>query len=357
MASQDRRSARDLIAEIGEDAPRFRFFQAIRLLALSMPKQDDAPVPPALRFRTPLSLAFPASEIVDAQAATERGATDAGGEPSRLDDAAGPPVLKLTVGFMGLTGPSGALPVAYTEDLIARRNFHRDTAAHDFLDIFTHRAVSLFYQSWRKHRFHVGYEAGDRDRFTRNVLDLVGAGLKSAQSRPQRKAGIPGMFLSHFAGLLSRRPVSAVSIAALLRGFFRVDVAVEQFVGQWVHVPEAEQTRLGLGSCALGESAFAGERLWDRQNKIGIRFGPLDSRQFEDFLPGRPGAVAVAELLQFCVGHTLACDLILTLRKECIPQPRLGEGNPDQLRLGYNAWLHQRAPQAHQDDACFSLLS
>ena len=61
MASTDRRSDRDLIAEIGEQAPCFRFFQAVRLLALTSRERS---VPRALRFGSPLSLGFPASEIV-----------------------------------------------------------------------------------------------------------------------------------------------------------------------------------------------------------------------------------------------------------------------------------------------------
>lgn len=343
MASTDRRSTRDLIAEIGKDGPRFRFFQAVRLLALAERHKDASGMPARLRFDTPLSLSFPASEILDAQPC----AVAADGDETNAI------ALRLTVGFMGLTGPSAALPTAYTELLIERRNFHRDTAAHRFLDIFSHRAVSLFYQAWRKHRAHLAYEAGDRDSFTRNTLDLVGIGLKSLQARLQREGGIPDMLLSHFAGLLSQRPVSAVSLAALIRGYFKVDAVIEQFVGQWIAVPDAEQTCLGKQSCVLGEDAFTGARTWDRQNKMQIRLGPMDEARFADFLPGQPGAAAIAELVQFCVGQTLACDIRLVLRKDRVPSACIG----GQLKLGNNTWLNARAPQTHPDDACFTLLN
>ena len=350
MACQDRRSTRDLIAEISTDAPRFGFFQAVRLLALSAPETDAPSKPSSLRFGAPLSLGFPASEILNARTRLP------GGVNEEVDDTKRRAALRLEVGFMGMTGPSGALPVAYTETLIERRNFHRDTAAHGFLDMFTHRAVSLFYGAWRKHRFHVAYEAGDREGFTRNVLDLVGAGLKSMQPAMQQKNGVPDMLLSHFAGLLSQRPVSAANLAAVLRGYLGVEVRVEQFVGQWVIVPDDEQSRLGTGNCALGETAFAGERLWDRQNKISVRIGPVDSERFADFLPGLPGATAVARLVQFCVGQTLACDVSLVLRKDCVPSPILAESDGAHLRLGYNTWLHRDVPQAHQENAGFSIL-
>lgn len=344
MACPDRRSARDLIAELQEDGSRFRFFQAIRLLALSSEEQD---LPPEVRFRTPVSLAFPASEILDAQAIRPQ---ETGGERSST-------ALELTVGFMGMTGPSGALPSAYTEALIERRNFHRDTAAHSFLDTFTHRSISLFYQAWRKPRFHIRYEAGDRGGFTRNVLDLMGVGLSSMQPALQSRSGAPGMLLSHFAGLLAQRPVSATNLAALLRGYFCVQVTVEQFVGQWVDLPDSEQSRLGSENCALGETASIGQRLWDRQNKINLRIGPLNADQFADLLPGQPGAQALAGLVEFCVGQTLACDATLILSKECVPPAVLTDAGSGQLRLGHNTWLHRDLPEEHQDNTCFSILS
>lgn len=346
MASTDRRINRDLIAEIRAQAPRFGFFQAVRLLALSARGSEGAA---GIRFESPLSLGFPPSEILGAR-------TTEAAMASEVEQARERPALHLCVGFMGLTGPSGTLPVAYTETLIERRNFHRDTAAHSFLDMFTHRSVSLFYQAWRKYRFHIAYEAGDSDGFTRNSLDLVGFGLKSQESATSTDEAIPTMLLSRYAGLLSQKPVSASSLAALLRGYFGIDTTIEQFVGQWLFVPTEEQSRLGGENCVLGETAMAGERIWDRQNKITIRLGPLNADCFSDFLPGKPAAVSLKRLVEYCVGQTIACDVCLVLEKECIPSAVLCPA-AEQLRLGYNAWLHNDGPLEHQDDARFSILN
>lgn len=345
MASKDRRSARDLIAEIGADGPRFRFFQAVRLLALA---DRERPTLPAVRFGSPLTLGFPASEITSAEYRQ-----DASGTDDVEDDRA---ALHLSVGFMGMIGPSAALPVAYTEALIERRNFHRDTAAHAFLDMFTHRSVSLFYQAWQKYRFHIGYEAGDRERFTRNMLDLVGAGLSSLHHENREGAVAPNLF-SHFAGILSQKPISAANLASLLRGYFHVDVSIKQFCGQWIVLPAGEQTALGRGNSALGETTIVGARVWERQNKLTVRLGPMDNTRFSDFLPGRPGETALRGLVQFCIGQTLACDVALILKKECVRPAVLAGGGEDLLRLGYNIWLHSEAPPDHQDDACFTLLN
>jgi type VI secretion system protein ImpH len=136
-----------------------------------------------------------------------------------------------------------------------------------------------------------------------------------------------------------------------------VDVSLEQFVGQWQEIPASEQTRLGLNSCALGESAVAGQRTWDRQNKIRISIGPLGREQFADFMPGKPGAAALTELVKFCVGHTLACDVTLILKKDAIPAPALRMDGVAPLQLGYNVWSCTRPIAEDSADMRFALLA
>ncbi|WP_043581620.1 type VI secretion system baseplate subunit TssG, partial [Chromobacterium subtsugae] len=77
------------------------FFQAVRLLGLAGRKRGAkrGRLPDALRFRTLASLSFPASELTTYRQA-EAGS---GGQD------------EMTISFLGLTGPSGALPTAYTE--------------------------------------------------------------------------------------------------------------------------------------------------------------------------------------------------------------------------------------------------
>ena len=50
-----------------------------------------------------------------------------------------------------------------TPNLLMERARYGDTAMWAFLDIFTHRAVSMFFRAWEKYRFPVGYERGEDD--------------------------------------------------------------------------------------------------------------------------------------------------------------------------------------------------
>ena len=364
MASTSRRSTRHLVKEIKANGPRFRFFQAVRLLALSSEKTAGgrAAIPAPLRFGSSLSLALQPSDITEV---TERCAPrpqaeeeSSEKESDALSATPNTEALAMTVGFMGLTGPSGVLPVPYTELLIDRRNQFHDNAGHQFLDLFTHRAVSLFYQAWRKHRFYLPYEAGNTDGFSRNLLDIVGVGLRHLQQRLLASGnGIPDRFLIHYAGLLSQKPISAVNIAALVRGYFAVDAEMEQFVGQWMQLPTHEQSALDGRPCYLGQNTFVGERLWDRQTKARIKLGPLNKEQFEQFMPGQPGLTALRELIQFCVGFTLDCDVLLILQRQDIPPPSLATTQTIFPRLGYNLWLNSQPPHQDADDVSFTLLS
>jgi len=133
---------RDIEQLIGEEPYRFEFFQAVRVLERLLrernaPGRFANPQTEAVRFAAHNSTTFPASEIQSLQWREGRA-----------------PLM--VVNFMGLTGPEGVLPLYYTQ-FVAERVRAKDTAARDFLDIFNHRMISLFYQAWEKYRFAIAY--------------------------------------------------------------------------------------------------------------------------------------------------------------------------------------------------------
>ncbi|SNS32727.1 type VI secretion system protein ImpH [Noviherbaspirillum humi] len=301
---------------------------------------DDADEVPALRFAGLLSQAFPASDVQSLQA---------------IEDA-DLPRLRMTVSFMGMTGPGGALPPVYTEALLARRHLHRDLAAQDFLDIFSHRAVSLFHAAWVKHRFPHARELGERDRFMNHLLDLAGAGLSTAQAAPNVSEGeFPQELPAYFSGLLAQRPLPAASIEALVRHALGVPVRLEQFVGQWITVAPEQQARLGGMAATLSGSACLGVRAWERQLKVRIVLGPLAGDAFRQHLPGSSGYRRLQALMRFCCGEEFACDLKVLMQANAITAARLSSDG-EATRLGQDGWLLSRPSTADASDACFCLL-
>lgn len=322
MASPHGRTAPALAEELEREPFAFEFFQAVRLLRMWRGRVDGD----AVRFATPISLEFPASELQSYEPAT------APDQPARM-----------VVNFMGLTGPSGVLPSHYTASLIERRIRHRDVSAQRFLDLFNHRLISLFYRAWEKHHFYVAHERHEPAGFQQYLLDLVGLGTASLRGR--NAAGVADATVCHLAGQIGRRPRSATAIAAVVGEAFAVPARVLSFHGRWLRLGEAHRTRLGGRNSSVGEGLI-GDRVWDVQSSCRLRLGPLDLARFGDFLPGGAAHTPLARLVRFLVGLALEVELQLVLRRDEVPALRLGSGG---ARLGWTTWLTSR-PLTHDPD-------
>ena len=82
---------------------------------------------------------------------------------------------------------------------------------------------------------------------------------------------------------------NAEGLAAIVRQFFRVPAAIEEFVGHWLRLAPAERSYLRRDGASLGSGAVLGSRVWDHQSKFRIHLGPLTFARYQEFLPG--GAV------------------------------------------------------------------
>ena len=198
--------------KLKEEACTFGFFQAVTLLqrlsaAASPVGSFSNPKEESVHFRVNPRLGFPASEIQKLESSEN-----------------GPP--EMTVNFMGLTGPSGVLPYAYSE-LILERSRAKDHTLAEFLDIFNHRAVSLFYRAWQRPRFPVTYSSGARDHFTHYLLDLIGLGTEGLRDRQE----IEDEALLHYTALLGMQARSAAALEQIIQDYFEVAVEIQQFTG------------------------------------------------------------------------------------------------------------------------------
>ncbi len=304
---------------------RFGFFQAVRLLERIYPNREPVgeaaiPAKEVVRFRNRVSLEFPASQVHDLIR-------------RESEDGASPPP-EMIVNFLGMIGPQGVLPASYTE-LILERVRYKDTVLRDFLDMFTHRMVSHFYGAWEKYRFPIAYERGHEDRFTEYLFDLIGLGTKGLRGR----MAVPDQALLLYAGMIAQKPHSADSIGSILTDYFGVPVRVESFQGQWLELEKVNLTRIGAANSQLGKNMIAGDRVWIRQSKFRLRFGPLRLKQFMGFLPRSPGAKAAAQLARFLVGLELDFDMQLVLAAPDVPGVQLGGKAAIPPMLGWTSWL------------------
>ena len=323
----------------------FNFFQAVRLLARMSPERQvvgrfSNPRDEVSRFGVHPHLAFPASAL------------------QALERKHNAPT-EIRLNFMGLTGPLGVLPQAYSE-LVMQRIREKDTTLRDFLDLFNHRIISLFYLAWEKYRFFVPYERGERDRFSLNVLAVLGLGTPGLQERVKgmwpagslQLAGtqdVPDDSLLFYSGLLGAHGRSAIGLEQLLSDYFGAEAEVVQFVGAWYPVEPDSQCSMsetGDFSEQLGFGAVVGDQIWDQQSRVRIRMGPLPIEQYTDFLPGGLAHRRIKALAAFYLGGEYDVELQLVLKRDDVPPCELAapETGP---QLGWTSWM--KSSQFHRD--------
>ncbi len=325
--------------DLAENPCSFEFFQAVTLLerlsaglrpvgGFSNPEQE------AVHFRVNPRLGFPASQIQELE----------------FPEHAGPEMM---VNFMGLTGPMGALPYAYSE-LILERARAKDHGLAAFFDIFNHRAISLFYRAWQKPRFPVTYSAGARDLFTRYLLDLVGLGTDGLRDRQE----IEDEALLHYVSLVGMQARSAVALEQIIEDYFEVPVEIQQFTGAWYGLDTATQcamTELDTPSRQVGGGAVVGDAVWDRQARVRIRLGPLSMERYCDFLPEASAYQALRGLTRFFSSQCLEFELQLVLDRTQAPGTELDFEANNPVRLGWVSWLATAPLGSDPDDTILTL--
>ncbi|MGA8152325.1 MAG: type VI secretion system baseplate subunit TssG [Terriglobales bacterium] len=318
---------------------RFEFFQAVRLLEKLRPARTpvgkfEQPAEEVAHFGVHPSLAFPASQI------------------QSIDWPENAPA-RMTVNFMGLTGAEGTLPDPYTS-LVIERLRSSDTSLRDFLDIFNHRMISLFYRAWRKFRFDVAYERGERTRFSVQLLGLVGLGTDGLQERQ----AIPDDALIHYSGLLAQRPRSAQALRQILADYFEVPVEVEQFSGAWY--PLQPDTQCSLSESAseseeLGFGAVVGDAVWNQQSRVRIVLGPLGLERYSDFLPDGSCWEPLRAWVRFFSNDEWDFEVKLVLEREQVPACELGADEGSMPQLGWVSWLKSVPLGRDPDDTVLAL--
>jgi type VI secretion system protein ImpH len=323
-----------------DDPASFSFFQAVRLLERLRPGRVPVghfrdPAKEVVRFSVHPSLAFPAGELHAL---------------SLPDD--GPAAM--SVNFMGLTGPQGVLPAHYTELVRERANGRGEAPALGaFLDLFHHRALSLSYRAWEKNRVALPTERGDPDPLRRHLLDLVGEGGRHGED------GVTEALVA-YAGLFASVTRGAVGLEQLLGDVFGVPASVEQFVGGWHPLAEADRCRLGGDdeeddAGRLGRGAVVGDRAWHPQSGIRIRLGPLTRAEYDRFLPTGPAFSPLRRLVRFYTHDQFECELQLVLAGGEVPACVLGTDGSRAQPLGWSTWARSRPLARDADDTILRL--
>jgi len=277
------RNTNFVINKLCKHPEQFNFFQAIRILA-------HRPV----RFKSAVGLAFPTAAI---KSITSK--------------------FEVIISFIGLIGSRSALPHHYTEILIKQLH-NKDNSLRDFLNIFHHRIISMYYQAWKKYHFWM-----EPDYFGNILSSLIGNKF------------LPAIC---YAGLL-RQPHSVIILEQILSDYFNLPIYIMQFQPQRINLNQQNYSRISSNNQSynnLGMDTVLGNKIYDVQSKFRICLGPLIYTQFQQLLPIEDMLPCLCELVRFYVGENLNFDIKLILRVEDTPVCQLCQNH---LLLGWNTWL------------------
>ena len=320
-----------------EEPYRFEFFQAVRLFERIFPKKkpvggEALPADECVRFRSRIALDFPSSEIQEIR--------------ERKDDEDS---FEMFINFMGMVGVSGVMPTHYTE-MVLDRVRHQDTAMWSFLDIFTHRAVSIFFRAWEKYRFPIAYERGNDD-FTSYLFDFAGLGTRGLRGR----MNVDDESLLPYTALIAQKPHSQNAVGNVVSDYFAVPANIEQFYGQWLPLNKQDLTKVGVDNSRLGVDAIAGSRIWHQQTKFRIKLGPIAFKQFQSFLPTGSAYGKLRSIVKFMVGLEFDFDVQLKLKAAEVPGTVLTTRAMRKPMLGWTSFLKSEPFKVDDDQLVLAL--
>jgi type VI secretion system protein ImpH len=251
---------------------------------------------------------------------------------------------RLMVRLLGLLGPNGPLPLHLTEYAQNRRRDYGDLTFTRFLDVFHHRMLSLFYRAWANNEPTVSFDRPDSDRFSDYVGSLEGLGMPGLRRRDE----ISDQSKFYYCGRLSSQTKCAEGLQAILTDYFNLPAHIEEFVGEWIPLPQENICRLGKerANGTLGESVIVGSRVWGCQHKFRIVLGPLSFENYERLLPTGDRIRRLVTLVRNYVGDELAWDAKLILKRQEVPSVSLNGHS----RLGWTTWLGERPGENDADD-------
>jgi type VI secretion system protein ImpH len=238
----------------------------------------------------------------------------------------------------GAFGPNGALPLHLTELAFERARHRDDPVLADFVNMFQHRLLSLFFRAWAQADPATQADRPEADEYFDCLSALAGLDSPSARSRDSVDDGAKVAR----AGLLGHQPRSADALVTLLADYFDLPFEFRPYLPSWLEIPDEERLRLGTDArtAQLGISATIGANSWQVQSSFEIVLGPIDRAQLPEFLPGSPALEALRSLVKLFTNDEWQWQVRILIRDGGGLTSELGRGT----RLGWSSWIgEQRA--------------
>lgn len=246
------------------------------------------------------------------------------------------------VNFFGIAGLQGPLPMPFTEVIMERLKQH-DSAASDFLDIFNHRLISILHRIRKKHWVGLDNRYAHETLLGRDLLSL-----NSMSSGFLETKTVSRQDMLFYSGLYWQQPRSPVGLKQILAHYFNTKVAIQSHMGGWMDIDSSHWTYLGNNAKSqnnvLGSTAMIGTRIWDVNQNIRVKLGPLNYQGLESFLKTGKSYPKLLEMMKLYLPAGYKFSINLMVKAKDVRATRLD----GKARLGWTSWLLSK-PATHDD--------
>lgn len=324
MDTPQRSSAASVIRHLLQAPYDFSFLQAVRIFERLLPEPNFDKASHQLTFDSRYTYSLPSSDLY----------------AIKMDGHQ--PVIE--VKFLNIAGPHGPLPNPLSEIVIERMR-EGDFALKDFLGIFNHRFMALYYAIAQKYSFVLSPTT-----FLDSTAGQMVAAVAGANAHQSHYLSLPTQVLATYAGVLWQHPRSAAGLGQILSDYFQVPISIEQCVGQWIDIHRRQRTFIGHTNGRnhrLGKATFLGRRYWQSGSHFIVHVGPLTAVEFQEFIPTGQAYIQMCDLIKCYAPMELSFQLKMHLKDgETLHSPVL-DGDESAQRLGWTAVLHHAPTDYH----------
>ncbi|WP_277182913.1 type VI secretion system baseplate subunit TssG [Caballeronia sp. BR00000012568055] len=308
----------DMLEHLRAEPWRYGFLSLMRRIG-ARPELDPVgtamrPSAEPFRIGQKPSLIFAPSEVASAEEAEGR--------------------LRIRLLGLGMLGPNGSLPIHVTEIAREREESRNDSTLVDFLDVFHHRYLTLFYRAWANAQSAAGLDraGAQNEPFSFHVGCL--AGIDAAEARERE---VPAHARLSASAHLVRETRDPDGLRMTLAHYFGVPVSIEEHVFHWIDIADADRARLGLPGEAstMSEGAILGERVPDCQYRFRIVIGPVSLDDYLRFTPQGEDLPHLVGWVRSFVDQEFNWELDVRIRTEDAPPMKIS--GPQQV--GWSGWL------------------
>ena len=242
-------------------------------------------------------------------------------------------LITLATPFFSFTSNSGPLPQTFCE-LILDRERKKDCATSDFLDIFLHRLVTLFYLGKKKRDPSLVWNKDSQTSIEKIVDSLASLGRSSTEFKTFSDV----QWLRH-AGIFGGAPRSSSNLLTLIKNRMNLDhIVCGEFNGSWSDIAlQRSSLRTGHENAVLGKNAVLGQKSWNISSGLLIEIKKLDMRTFLSLLPTGKRYAELVKLIYRFLPRNISVLLKLYLDQQNIKNYKLSRQS--MIRLGWNSWL------------------